>query len=49
LSRAGFVTAPLIVGVIAENFSLGWGISVTVVAALILLPLSSILTWERSR
>jgi hypothetical protein len=35
--------------VIAENFSLGWGISVTVVAALILLPLSSILTWERSR
>ena len=49
LSRAGFVTAPLIVGVIAANFSLGWGISVTVVAALILLPLSSILTWERSR
>jgi len=49
LSRAGFVTAPLIVGVIAENFSVAWGISVTVVAALILLPLSSILTWEKSR
>jgi hypothetical protein len=26
-----------------------WGISVTVVAALFLLPLSSILTWEKSR
>tara|TARA_A100001388_G_scaffold202185_2_gene153281 strand:+ start:1551 stop:2813 length:1263 start_codon:yes stop_codon:yes gene_type:complete len=49
LSRAGFVTAPLIVGVIAENFSVAWGISVTVIAALILLPLSSILTWEKSR
>lgn len=43
LSRAGFVIAPLAVGAIAEGFGVDWGIAVTVVAALILVPLSTVL------
>lgn len=49
LSRAGFVTAPLAVGAIAQGLGVGWGIGVAVVAALGLIPLSAILTWEKSR
>lgn len=49
LSRAGFVVAPLAVGAIAEGFGVGWGIAVTVVAAVILVPLSAVLKSETSR
>jgi len=49
LSRAGFVTAPLAVGAIAEGLGVGWGIGVTVVAAIALVPLSAILKWEKTR
>ncbi len=43
LSRAGFVVAPLAVGAIAETFGVAWGIGITVIAALILIPLSAVL------
>ncbi len=43
LSRAGFVVAPLAVGAIAEGFGVAWGIGITVIAALILIPLSTVL------
>lgn len=43
LSRAGFVVAPLAVGAIAEGFGVVWGIGITVIAALILIPLSTVL------
>ncbi len=49
LSRAGFVTAPLAVGAIAEGLGVGWGIGVTVVAAIALVPLSAILKWEKTQ
>lgn len=49
LSRAGFVMAPLAVGAIAEGFGVVWGIGVTVVAAIILVPLSTVLRSEKSR
>ncbi len=43
ISRAGFVFAPFMVGLIAEQVGVSWGISIAVVAALILIPLSRIL------
>ena len=49
LSRAGFVVAPLAVGAIADRIGVGWGIGVAVIAAMALVPLSAILTWEKSR
>lgn len=49
LSRAGFVIAPLAVGAIAEGFGAAWGIGVTVVAAVILVPLSAVLRSGKSR
>ena len=49
LSRAGFVTAPLAVGAIAEGLGVGWGIGVAVLAAIALVPLSAILKWEKTR
>lgn len=49
LSRAGFVVAPLAVGAIAEGFGVTWGIALTVVAAVILVPLSAVLKSGRSR
>lgn len=49
LSRAGFVVAPLAVGAIAEGFGVAWGIGVTVLAAVILVPLSAVLKSETSR
>ena len=49
LSRAGFVVAPLAVGAIAEGAGVGWGIGVTVVAALALIPLASMLRSVKSR
>ena len=49
LSRAGFVVAPLAVGAIAEGFGVQWGIAVTVVAAVILVPLSAVLRSGMSR
>lgn len=49
LSRAGFVVAPLAVGAIAEGFGAAWGIGITVIAAAILVPLSTVLRSEKSR
>jgi MFS family permease len=48
LSRAGFVVAPLAVGSIAERFGAAWGIGITVIAAVILVPLSTVLRSEKS-
>ena len=49
LSRAGFVTAPLAVGAIAESAGVGWGVGIAVLAAIALVPLSAILKSEKSR
>jgi fucose permease len=43
LARAGFVVAPLAVGAVAERFGIAWGLTVPIVAAFLLVPLSSIL------
>lgn len=43
LARAGFVVAPLAVGAISERFGIGWGLTVPIVAAFALVPLSAIL------
>ena len=49
ISRAGFVFAPFMVGLIAEQIGVSWGISIAVVAALILIPLSRILRAKAER
>ena len=49
ISRAGFVFAPFMVGLIAEQVGVSWGISIAVVAALILIPLSRILRAKTER
>lgn len=43
IARGGFVVAPIAVGAIAERFGLAWGLTVPIVAAAILIPLSTIL------
>jgi len=43
ISRAGFVFAPFMVGLIADTVSVTWGISIAVFAAVILIPLSRVL------
>jgi len=43
ISRAGFVFAPFLVGLISERVGVTWGISIAVVAAVILIPLSRVL------
>lgn len=42
LSRAGFLIAPVAVGLIAESRGVAWGVGVTVVAAALLVPLSRV-------
>lgn len=43
LSRAGFLLAPIVVGVVAQARGIGWGISLAVVAAALLVPLAVVL------
>ena len=43
ISRAGFVFAPFMVGLLAERVGITWGISIALFAALILIPLSRVL------
>ena len=43
LARAGFIVAPLAVGAVAERFGIAWGLTVPIIAALLLVPLSAIL------
>ncbi len=43
IARGGFVVAPIAVGAIAQRFGIGWGLTVPIVAAAVLVPLSSIL------
>jgi MFS family permease len=43
ISRAGFVFAPFMVGLIADKVGVTWGISIAVLAAVILIPLSQVL------
>lgn len=42
LSRAGFLMAPIAVGLIAEGQGIAWGVGVTVLAAALLVPLSRV-------
>ncbi len=42
LSRAGFLLAPIAVGLIAEARGVAWGVGVTVIAAALLVPLSRV-------
>jgi MFS family permease len=43
ISRAGFVFAPFMVGLIADKVGVTWGISIAVIAALLLIPLARVL------
>ena len=43
LARTGFVVAPLAVGAVAELYGIAWGLTVPILAAFILVPLSAIL------
>jgi predicted MFS family arabinose efflux permease len=43
ISRAGFVFAPFMVGLIADKVGVTWGISIAVIAAVLLIPLSQVL------
>lgn len=43
ISRAGFVFAPFMVGLIADKIGITWGISIAVLAAVLLIPLSQVL------
>ncbi len=43
ISRAGFVFAPFMVGLIADKVGVTWGISIAVLAAVLLIPLSQVL------
>ncbi len=49
ISRAGFVFAPFMVGLVAEWVGVSWGISIAVFAALILIPLSRVLRAKAQR
>jgi MFS family permease len=43
LARGGFVLAPIAVGAVAERFGIAWGLTVPILAAALLVPLSAIL------
>ena len=43
LARGGFVVAPIAVGAVAERFGIAWGLTVPIIAAVALVPLSRIL------
>ncbi|MCF8540057.1 MAG: hypothetical protein K9G12_07225, partial [Candidatus Nanopelagicales bacterium] len=43
MSRAGFVFAPVLVGIISEELGPGWGIGLAVIAAVIIIPLARFL------
>ena len=43
MSRAGFVFAPLLVGIISEDFGAQWGIGIAVIAAILIIPLTRFL------
>lgn len=43
MSRAGFTFTPILVGVISEYLGIGWGISIAVFAALLIIPLARFL------
>lgn len=47
LSRAGFLFAPIIVGLVSTSAGIGWGISLAVVAAALLVPLAAVLRERR--
>lgn len=47
LSRAGFLIAPVAVGLIAESRGVAWGVGVTVVAAALLVPLARVVRTSR--
>ena len=43
IARGGFVVAPMVVGLVAERYGIAWGLTVPIVAAAALVPLSAIL------
>jgi MFS family permease len=43
IARGGFVVAPMVVGLVAERFGIAWGLTVPILAAAALVPLSAIL------
>lgn len=43
LSRAGFLLAPIVVGLVAQARGIGWGIALAVIAAALLVPLAVVL------
>lgn len=47
LSRAGFLFAPIIVGLVSTSAGIGWGISLAVVSAALLVPLALVLREQR--
>lgn len=48
LSRAGFLLAPIVVGLVAQARGIGWGIALAVLAAALLVPLAFVLREERA-
>lgn len=49
LARGGFVLAPIAVGSVAERFGIAWGLTVPILAAVLLVPLSAILRQRRAQ
>ena len=47
LSRAGFLFAPIIVGLVSTSAGIGWGISLAVLSAALLVPLALVLREQR--
>lgn len=43
LSRAGFLLAPIVVGLVAQARGIGWGVALAVLAAALLVPLAVVL------
>lgn len=43
LSRAGFLLAPIVVGLVAQARGIGWGVALAVIAAALLVPLAVVL------
>jgi fucose permease len=48
LSRAGFLLAPIVVGLVAQARGIGWGVALAVLAAAFLVPLALVLREERA-
>lgn len=48
LSRAGFLLAPIVVGLVAQARGIGWGIALAVLAAALLVPLALVLREQRA-